>query len=385
MNRFLSFDENTGVLECEAGVTFQDIVEVFLPRGFFLYVTPGTKFVTVGGAIANDVHGKNHHREGTIAQFVLSFRLMTPTGEVITCSPESSSDVFWATVGGVGLTGIILTAKLRLRSVESTFVEVVYEKARHLNEALDLFSRSDDEHLYSVAWIDCLARGKSMGRSVLARGSHAVKDSGSSRGELTVGARSRIRKSVPLDLPSFILNPATLRVFNSLYYAVHRNAERLVQVDAFFYPLDSIYNWNRMYGSRGFIQYQLALPLEASQEGLTAVLRLLSNSGRAAFLAVLKRFGGPGRGILSFPVDGYTLALDIPLSKGVEQLVKELDRTVLDHGGRVYLAKDSMLDAASFAAMYPRLGEFRAIQRKLDPDRLMSSSMARRLSILEVN
>jgi decaprenylphospho-beta-D-ribofuranose 2-oxidase len=384
LNRFLAFDAASGVLECEAGTSLAEILQHFLPRGFFLPVTPGTKHVTVGGTLAADVHGKNHHQDGTLASFVEDFKLLTPRGDVLVCSPTSNPEIFWATVGGMGLTGVILSARMRLRRVESAFVVVDYQKAHNLDEALRMMEESDYRYQYSVAWIDCLATGKAMGRAVLMRGNHTIP------GQLPQSIRDplaeppRRRWNLPVDFPSLALNSLTVGLFNSLYYAVHRNAtQQLVDIERYFYPLDAIQNWNRLYGKRGFVQYQLALPLEGGRAGLLAVLERLAQSGRASFLAVLKRFGEANPGLLSFPVKGYTLALDLPAAPGLLPFLRTLDRLVLNYGGRVYLAKDAVLSAETFAAMYPKLGQFRAVKQKLDPQGLLSSSLARRLKIVD--
>ncbi|MGD0012377.1 MAG: FAD-binding oxidoreductase [Terriglobia bacterium] len=384
LNRFLAFDAQAGVLECEAGVSLAEILQYFLPRGFFLPVTPGTKFVTVGGAIAADVHGKNHHQDGTFGNFVLDFKLLTPKGEELSCSPNNNFDVFWATHGGMGLTGVILSARIKLRPVESAWVLVDYQKATNLEDALGRMTETDVCYQYSVAWIDCLATGRHMGRAVLMRGNHAPAN------ELPASVRDplaeppRRRWTLPFDLPSLALNSLTVRAFNAFYYSVHRNAARqLVDLEKFFYPLDAIRHWNRLYGRRGFVQYQVALPLEGGLEGLKEVLTQLARSRRASFLAVLKRFGKPNPGLLSFPIQGYTLALDLPVASGLIPFLHELDRVVLNYGGRIYLAKDAVMTSHSFAAMYPKLEQFRAIKSRLDARGLLSSSMARRLAIVE--
>jgi len=392
LNRFLSFDRASGILECESGVSLAEIIHYFLPRGWFLPVTPGTKFVTVGGAIAADIHGKNHHKDGSFSNFVLDFHLLTPTGEVMRCSPASNPDIFWATVGGMGLTGMLLAARIQLRRVDSAYVYVDYYKAVNLEDALAIMEESDERYDYSVAWIDALATGKNMGRSVLMRGNHAagtelparLRESG--RG---IGGNSGVPLRPPwnlfMDFPSGMLNRLTVTAFNTTYYALHRTAARqLVGFEKFFYPLDALDHWNRMYGKRGFVQYQIALPQASGRAGLRTILDRLARSGRASFLAVLKRFGDSGPGLLSFPMRGYTLALDIPAARGLVPFLHELDRMTLDHGGRIYLAKDAVLRPGDFAAMYPRLDGFRAIQRKLDPKRLLSSSLARRLRICDL-
>jgi decaprenylphospho-beta-D-ribofuranose 2-oxidase len=384
LNRFLAFDAASGVLECEAGTSFPEILQHFLPRGFFLPVTPGTKYVTVGGALAADVHGKNHHQDGTLARFIVDFKLLTPRGDLLVCSPTSNPDIFWATVGGMGLTGVILSARIRLRRVESAFVRVDYQKAQNLDEAMSMMDEADYRYQYSVAWIDCLATGQRMGRAVLMRGNHATA------AQLPPGIRNPLAEpprrcwNLPMDLPSLTLNSLTVGLFNSLYYRLHWNAaQQLVGFERYFYPLDAIQNWNRLYGKRGFVQYQLALPLEGGRAGLVAVLERLARSRRASFLGVLKRFGEANPGLLSFPLKGYTLALDLPVTRGLIPFLHTLDRLVLDYGGRVYLAKDAVLSAESFAAMYPKLEQLRAVKRKVDPQGLLSSCLARRLRIVD--
>lgn len=384
LNRFLEFDPSTGELECEAGVSIAEMVDVLLPRGFFPAVTPGTKYVTAGGAIAADVHGKNHHRDGSLANFVRSLRLLTSDGQVLDCSPAQNAEAFWATLGGMGLTGVILSARIVLRRVESAYLTVSQQRTLNLDESLDLMTEWDSHFEYSVAWIDCLASAGSLGRSVLIRGDHAAADRVGRRGGNPLLVSPRLRLNVPFDLPSFALNRWTVGAFNAIHYGLHRGArEQLMDYERFFYPLDGIRNWNRLYGRRGFVQYQVALPVEASRPGMIALLKRIAGSGRASFLAVLKRFGPRNRGLLSFPIPGCTLALDLPVSRDLVPFLQELDAVVLDYGGRVYLAKDAVLRPEAFGAMYPQLDDFRDAQRKLDPRRIFSSSMARRLGILE--
>ncbi len=384
LNRFLSFESTSGVLECEGGVSLAEIIQYFLPRGWFLPVTPGTKFVTVGGAIAADIHGKNHHRDGSFSNFVLDFRLLTPTGAILLCSPTLNPEVFWATVGGMGLTGVILSARLSLRRVDSAYVFVDYHRARNLEDILTAMDAEDERYEYSVAWIDGLATGDSMGRGVLMRGNHAPAAELPARVRHPLALHSGTQHRLLADFPSMALNWLTVKAFNAVFYAVHRSSPRqLVNLEKFFYPLDAIEEWNRMYGKRGFVQYQIALPQASGRKGLPKILDRLARSGRASFLAVLKRFGVGGPGLLSFPLQGYTLALDIPAAAGLVPFLHELDRMTLDYGGRIYLAKDSLLRAEDFRAMYPQLEPFRAIQRKLDPGRVLSSSMARRLTIVD--
>ena len=383
MNRMLSFDPRTGLLECEAGVSLADIVETFLPRGFFLAVTPGTKFVTVGGAIAHDVHGKNHHQDGTFSQSVEEITLITPTGERVVCSPAENSDLFWATVGGMGLTGVVLTARLKLIPVDSAFVLVDYYQTRDIHATLSAMLESDQRYRYSVAWIDCLARGARMGRSVLMNGNHAPRTALPLSDTDPYRIRRKPLHSIPFNLPSMVLNPMTIGAFNNVFYARYRSRQAvLVDYESFFYPLDCVLNWNRMYGKKGFTQYQATFPLEAHR-GLITLLEQISQSSNASFLAVLKRMGPQGPGMLSYPNEGFTLALDIPMYPELIPFLRRLNNIVLDHGGRVYCAKDSSALPDTFATMYPRLDEFRAVKMRVDPDNLLSSSLTRRLGIME--
>jgi FAD/FMN-containing dehydrogenase len=384
LNRFLSFDSETGVLDCEAGISFEEIIRTFLPRGYFLPVTPGTKFVTLGGAIASDVHGKNHHRVGTISRFILGLRLLTSGGEILTCSPEENADVFWATVGGIGLTGLILSARIRLQPVETSYVLVDYKKVPNVEEALVAMDASDHLYEYSVAWIDCLATGSALGRSVLMRGNPARRDDLPSRLDPPLSIPRGRRWAVPLDFPSWVLNGVTVRAFNAAFYNKHTDRSgHPVDYDSYFYPLDSIRKWNRMYGRRGFVQYQVVIPHSSSRAGLIDLLERFSASGRVSFLAVLKRFGSQNRAPLSFPLDGYTLSLDLPVQEGLGGFLRQMDHVVLRYGGRLYLAKDAVMTAESFAAMYPDLEKFLRTREQLDPEHRLSSSLARRVGIVK--
>ena len=383
LDRVLAFDATTGALHAEAGLSIADLVRWWLPRGWFPPVTPGTKFVTLGGAIAADVHGKNHHRDGTIADFLDAFTLLTADGETLRCSRTQHSDVFWATVGGLGLTGVILDAQLRLRPLESAWLGVEYRRARDLDAMLDLFASNDAGASYSVAWIDALARGGATGRGVVMHGDHASADEARAAGRTPFPAPRAGVTTVPFDVPRAVLNPLGMRLFNAAYYAAHPEGRRLVGVERFFYPLDGIAHWNRLYGRRGLVQYQIVLPPAEAARGLATLLERLSGSGRPSFLAVLKRFGPAGHGLLSFPRAGYTLALDLPVRDGLVDFLRALDEIVLAHGGRVYLAKDATTTGAAVRAMYPRLEEFRAIKTRLDPRGVFSSSLARRVGLVE--
>lgn len=384
LNHLIAFNEDTGVLTCEAGVSLAEIIDVFLPRGFFLPVTPGTTYVTVGGAIANDVHGKNHHVDGCFSEFVQSFELLLASGEVITCSRTENQEAFWATVGGIGLTGIILTATIQLIRVDSSYIDVTYEKARNLDEAFEKFIENDANFKYSVAWIDCLSSGDSLGRSVLMRGDHASVDQLPSKVRDRYNMGRNLHIKMPINAPSIALNQYSIAAFNQLYYSSYKNERKIVHQHSFFHPLDAIDDWNKLYGKKGFIQYQAVIPANQNpKEGMRKLLTQLSKEKRASFLAVLKSSGPANKGYLSFMKKGYTLALDIPIKDGsIFDTVKELDDIVLSQGGRVYLAKDSTMSEETFKQMYPKWEEFMEIKHKLDPENRFSSSMARRIGLV---
>ncbi len=383
LNRFLDFDEATGTLTCEAGVSFADILKVFVPRGWFLPVTPGTKFVTVGGAMASDVHGKNHHAAGSFSQHVEAFDLMLPDGEVVTCTRAEHADLFAATLGGMGLTGIILRATFRLIPVESAFIRQETVKARNLVEIMHLFEASQD-WTYSVAWIDCLARGRKRGRSIMMRGEHAtVADLVNTRwvdSPLTLPSKRKL--TVPFALPSFTLNPWTVRAFNMAYYgkAPQGTHASIIDYDTFFYPLDSILHWNRIYGKRGFVQHQFVLPKDMSRSGLTQILDRIAAAGHGSFLAVLKLFGQQND-LIAFPKEGYTLALDFPIRPGLFDFLDALDRIVLDHGGRLYLTKDARMAKATFWQSYANADRFATLKQRIDPASRLRSLQSDRLGL----
>ncbi len=383
-NKFLSFDEATGELCCQAGVLLSEILDVFVNRGWFLPVTPGTKFVTVGGAIAADIHGKNHHLEGSFGNHILSMDVMRNDGSVFTCSPTENADFYKITVGGMGLTGIILNATFRLKKIETAYIREETVRAANLDEIMDSFEASND-WTYSVAWIDCLAKGDSMGRSIMMRGEHAAT------GELVDPAHRKaplkLKKGIELDVPfrfpNFALNKLTMQAFNFAYYNKCRPGthQDLVSYNSFFYPLDAIANWNRIYGKRGFTQYQFVIPRSAGREGMRKILKRITDSGLGSFLAVLKLFGEQ-ESFMSFPMAGYTLALDFPISFKAMELFKELDAMVADYGGRLYLAKDSRMDAAMFEKTYPNAGDFRqAIAMLNDGNTKFSSLQSKRIGL----
>ncbi len=383
LNLMLSFDERTGLLRCEAGVTMKEILETFVSRGWFPVVIPGTKFVTVGGAIAFDVHGKNHHRDGAFSRHLHSLKLILASGETVECSRDKNSDLFWATVGGMGLTGIITEAEFFLRRISTAYIKTHNIKAKNLDEALALFEQFEPQYQYSVAWIDCLASGKSLGRSILMFGNHAcLEDLYLKQQAKPFEIKSKGSLKAPFDFPAGLLNRYSMSAFNALYFAKQRSREvrSVSDYDSFFYPLDFLWDWNRLYGKRGFIQYQCVLPTQVSREALSKILQLCSVKGWGSFLAVLKRLG-PESGWLSFPMSGYTLALDIPMKPGLDRFLYQLDELVIQYGGRVYLAKDARLSASAFRAMYPNFEQWLEVKSKVDPDNYFSSALSQRLEI----
>jgi decaprenylphospho-beta-D-ribofuranose 2-oxidase len=383
-DRLLTFDSEHGRLACEAGVSLAEMIDVFLPRGWALPTTPGTKFVTVGGAIAADVHGKNHHRDGSLGNFVVDLQLLTAAGQILHCSRDENTDVFWATVGGMGLTGCILSATLRLVPVETAYVEVDYQRTANLGDTLERLTATNRDFHFSVAWIDCLARGKSLGRSVLMLANDAPRSALPTHLQADpLRLPRRRRRSVPFHLPSCVLNSWSVGLFNEVYYRSHPDRRRLVDVDTFFYPLDTVLNWNRIYGRRGFVQYQVLFPPQTSHDAVARLLERVAARRQASFLAVLKSMGPAGPGWLSFPFEGHTLALDLPYrGEQTDRILAELDALVLEHGGRLYLAKDATMSAETFQAMYPGLARFRQLKAEIDPNNRFSSSQARRLGIV---
>lgn len=371
-NRMLAFDEATGRLTCEAGVTLAEILDVFVPRGWFPPVTPGTKFVTIGGMIASDVHGKNHHGAGSFGEHVESLELALADGSVVTCSP--GEELFAATCGGMGLTGVILTATFQLMPIESAFIRQDTRRAANLAEAVAVLE-SSAHWTYSVAWIDCLARGAELGRSLIFLGEHATQDQAR-------GAKAKTGRAlaVPIDAPAWALNRYTVSAFNAAYYGVERPKSAIVSYVPYFYPLDAIHDWNRLYGRAGFVQYQCVLPKGAALAGMTLLLERIARSGRASFLSVLKQFRAQD-GLLSFPMEGLTLALDFAVDRKTLALLDELDAIVADHGGRIYLTKDARWSAERLRQGYPRLDEFLAIRRRVDPAGKFSSLLSQRLGL----
>lgn len=374
LDRLIAFDDATGTLVAEAGVTIDALLSIFLPRGWLLPVNPGTAYVTLGGALANDIHGKNHDRDGSFADHVQWFDLLTADGQLRRVTP--SDDLFAATAGGIGLTGIVLRLCFALKKIAAPAFVVREDRMGSLDDFLSAFNGRAREAGYSVGWVDTLAKGGKLGRGIL------------ETAELAPIGRSFIPDRmkglvVPVDLPGFVLNSASVAAFNTLYF--HRipaaGRERIIALRRFLFPLDALSGWNRMYGKRGFRQFQCVLPDAEAPTGIRKLLDAISAARSSSFLAVLKTLGGHGKGHLSFPMRGVTLAVDFPNRPDAPDLLHRLERIVLDHGGRVYLAKDSALSAEGFAQMYPRLPEFRHMLREIDPRGKFQSDMARRLRI----
>lgn len=379
---YRQFDPSTGLLTCEAGVTLNMILQDFGPRGFLPLVSPGTKFVTVGGCIANDVHGKGHHTDGCFSQCVESFELLLADGSLCTVSRTEHPDLFWANFGGLGLLGVIVSATIRLRPVETTYFRETVIAVPHLDALLDAI----DDHAhepYSVAWVDSLAKGSQLGRGVLRVGDHARREDlppNLASNPLKIGPPPRV--SVPFELPSGTLNRQTIQVLNLILDQVQQRGGPLTHYDGFFYPLDFAKAWNRGYGRRGFAQYQFVVPLQDGRRHIRELLENIANSQQAPFLNVLKRFGPENPHTqLSFPLEGYTFAIDFPINAGLEAFLHRLDTRVAEMGGRIYLGKDAFLTRAHFERMYPKLPQWREVKAQVDPENRFQSAMGRRLGL----
>jgi decaprenylphospho-beta-D-ribofuranose 2-oxidase len=378
-----SVDLERGLVTAGAGTSLDALMRWLIPRGWFVPVTPGTRFVTVGGAIASDIHGKGHHMDGTFCRHVHEITLRTGRGDVLTVTPTETPEIFWATAGGMGLTGIILDATFDLIPIETSLILADEERCRDLDDMMSRMGESDDRYRYSVAWIDCGGHRRGLGRGILGRGDHAPLDA------LPKRAREHARRFKPSPLavapdlfPSGLVNDWTVRAFNEVWFRKSRKQHRGLQSLAqFFHPLDMVDGWNHIYGRRGCVQYQFMVPFGAESTVRHAVEQL-AQYHMPSFLAVLKRFGAGNPGMLSFPRPGWTLAVDIPVGNPeLPRLLDRLDEKVLEAGGRVYLAKDARTRPEDFAVMYPRVTEWREIRAKLDPDRTITSDLARRLGL----
>jgi decaprenylphospho-beta-D-ribofuranose 2-oxidase len=389
LTRVRALDAEAGTVTCEAGVSLHKLMESLLPLGWFVPVSPGTRYVTVGGAIGADIHGKNHHVSGSFARHVDELELLTADGRVRRITPDGptpeDADLFRATAGGMGLTGVILSATIRLHPVRTSLMSVDTERARDLDDLMERLAATDHRYRYSVAWIDLLARGARTGRSVLTRGDHATPDQlpPGRRAADPLAFRPGTLPPAPRGIPGGLLRPATVGLFNELWYrkAPREKRGQLQKIPAFFHPLDGLPEWNRIYGRAGFVQYQFVVGYD-QDAALRRIVEEIGRYGCPAFLAVLKRFGEGGSGWLSFPAAGWTLALDVPAGlPGLGELLDRLDQEVVSAGGRIYLAKDSRLRPGLLPEMYPRLEDFRALRARLDPERVFTSDLARRLDL----
>ena len=373
LDHFIELDEKRGVLTIEAGITLREILKVIVPKGWFLPVTPGTSYVTVGGAIASDVHGKNHHHAGTLGQHVSEITMLLGTGDIVTTSPTVLPELFHATCGGMGLTGVILAATIKLIPIRSSQMEQKSIKTRSLEETCEALG-ANAHATYSVAWIDCLTTGPLLGRSVLVVGEHSVN------GGLDLAVKEPV--NIPILTPGALLNSMTMRAFNTAYWAkAAHNKRQTVPLLHYFYPLDAIGSWNRLYGKGGFVQYQFVLPKADGVANMRKILTKIAQSGAGSFLAVLKKFGPANQNLLSFPIEGYTLALDFKVSPFVIDLLQGLDDMVADKGGWVYLAKDSVMREASFKSTYSKWQEFEVVRKNYGAIGKFASNQSRRLGL----
>lgn len=373
-NYFLDFNTDNGILHVQSGVLLSEIIHIFIPQGWFLKITPGTKLITIGGAIASDIHGKNHHIEGCFSECIDMFTLMLPSGEILTCSKKENVELFEATCGGMGLTGIILDVKIYLKKINSKNIHQITIKTSSLEDTFNAFENNTAAS-YSVAWIDTHAKGNAMGKGLLILGEFCDD------GDLDYTPKKPI--NIPFYLPSFILNRYSIKIFNYLYYRkVNKKiSERNVDIESFFYPLDSINNWNRVYGKDGFIQYQFILPRKTSLTGLREILHEISHSNRGSFLAVLKLYGEENNNYLSFPMEGYSLALDFKIERGIFEFLENLDKLVIKYEGRIYLAKDARTNKDVFEQGYPKINRFRKLRNKFRLNEKFNSLQSRRLGI----
>lgn len=374
LDHFTHFDEQTGLLSCEAGVSFADILAQFVPRGWFLPVTPGTKHVSVGGAIASDVHGKNHHSEGSFCDHLESFSLVLACGEKVVCSRLERYDLFRATCGGMGLTGFIVEACFRLKPISSAYICETRLKARNIEETLAIFESKADAS-YSVSWIDCLATGESLGRALVMTGEH------SEDGDLDIIRRKPT--SVAFNMPDCLMNRFSIRAFNELYYRrTYRQVSQYTShYESFFYPLDRLSHWYRLYGKNGFIQYQFVLPFQSGIDGISRILKRIAESQRGSFLGVLKVLGKGNDNYLSFPQAGYTLAVDFKMDKGLASELEVLDKMVVEYGGRLYLSKDARMSEAIFKQSYSQWKQFQSVRSETGADKIFRSQQSLRLGI----
>ena len=375
-DRLISFDESTGVLRAEAGYSLHDLYRTFLPRGWFTPVSPGTQFVTLGGMVASDVHGKNHHVEGTIGRHVRELKMRVGSGGIVTCSREAEPDLFRATLGGMGLTGHILEVELTLARIPSPWIYGVKRRIGNIDEFVVALKAAAAEWPFTMGWIDCLSRGREMGRGVLVTGRWATRDEAPKQPPKLLP-----RVTVPFVCPSWVMGHTVGRIVNACIYQAHSTRPRtaILHPEPFFCPLDLLRLWNRLYGRHGFTQHQCVLPEEAGPGAVRSLVELLTTQGAASFLCVIKDCGAEGEGLLSFPRRGMSIALDMPIRPNTQTIIDALNEFVIGAGGRIYLTKDTFTRAEHFRRMEPRLTAFDAVRRRWDPDRAIRSAQSERL------
>ncbi len=373
-NNIIDYNKEDGEIIVEAGILVENILSLIIKDGWFLPVVAGTKLITVGGAIASDVHGKNHHLEGCFSQYVIYLKILMPDGKILSCSKQENSEFFLATCGGMGLTGIIIEAKIRLKKIKSSRIKQTTIKTNNLKETFNVFDKIKTEP-YSVAWIDCLSNGQNIGKALITHGQFL------NSGFLKYSPKKRI--NIPFYFPSFLLNTYTVKIFNWFHYnrVQNKKSTKLVDFDSFFFPLDMIKNWNRIYGKEGFLQYQFILPKEVSYNGLLSILKKISDSGKGSFLAVLKLYGKENENYLSFPIEGYSLALDFKIEKGIFKLLDELDKIVVECNGKIYLTKDSRVTKEVFEKGYSKIDKFREFRKRYKLTNVLTSRQSKRVEI----
>ena len=372
-DHFIEFDHNAGLLTAEAGITLREILKVVVPRGWFLPVTPGTSYVTLGGAIASDVHGKNHHLAGTFGRYVKSITMALGTGEIVITSPTDKADLYLATCGGMGLTGVIIAATIQLTPIRSSLINRKTIKVDCIEDACAAFE-DNCYSTYSVAWIDCLAKGKKLGRSVLMLGEHLEN------GGLEVDVRDPL--SIPFYTPSALLNRITMKTFNAAYWhSLRGDNTKIIPLMPYFYPLDAIGFWNKLYGKHGFLQYQCVIPKDYGITNIRKLLTEIAESGNGSFLATLKLFGKANDNFLSFPIEGFTLALDFKFTPSITTVLNRLDNQVEEVGGRVYLTKDAVMQESTFKSMYSNWEMFESVREKYGAIGKFSSAQSKRLGL----
>ncbi len=374
-DRILSFNDVTGELQVEAGLRLQEINRLFLPKKWFTPVTPGTQMVTVGGMVAADVHGKNHHSAGSFGQYVTRLQVCTVDGQILWCGPDTNSQLFWATIGGMGLTGHILAVCFRMKKIPSAWIRQTTQRIANLSEFIDTLHSAGERWPYTVGWIDCLSK-KKFGRGILTCGDWA------SEAEVPSGIPSEPKRpSIPFYFPSYLLNSWSVRAFNEMYFrrSPKRPKQQIVNPYQFFYPLDAVGNWNRIYGRRGFTQYQCVVPTMQAKHHVGQILQCIAQHNAASFLCVIKDMGAQGQGILSFPMPGVTVAIDLPIRDGTKKLIARLNQLVVEAKGRIYLAKDSFTTSAEYKQMDPRIEQFTKFKNSIDPDYKIRSAQSSRI------